>query len=464
MPQLKSVDITNIRGIEHAQFRAGAITAVRGPNGSGKSSLLAGVKDPFEGGHDPSMIRQGAKKGEIRLTLDDGTTIEKTITPKSATTVVKNAAGEVIPAPATYIATLAKGFAFDPLAFVAASHKERADYLSKVMPVAITRLQIVASCDQKRMAPLVARLITGEQFDIGSLNLLRKRIYDDRAAVNKSIKIQEGGIDALRKTLPGDWKPEGDADTVAREALDALEEKTEKLRTIKGLRDKTVAEFDKFLASELTEVSNWEASEIDRIRVEGANRRTVIHAEGKTERHRIEHSLDAEMESAHEAVTVASAQVSVAREKARHFAQQAQAAATIAQYQQDLKGAMGEEDVYTAAIEAIDAAKKKALRSMPIPGLSTQDGEVMYQPEGMEAPIPFDAVNTQRQYELALRIAAQGAGELGLMVIDNTEALDTQHWEDFKAACVASGFQVIAARVDDAQELDIEPIGVAGAG
>jgi hypothetical protein len=408
------------------------------------------------------MIRQGAKKGEIRLTLDDGTTIEKTITPKSATTVVKNAAGEVIPAPATYIATLAKGFAFDPLAFVAASHKERADYLSKVMPVAITRQQVVDSCDQKRVAPQVARLITGEQFDIASLNLLRKRIYDDRAAVNKSIKIQEGGIDALRKTLPGDWKPEGDADAVLEAAQAALDEKTANFRTIEHDRDAAVADFDKALAADLAAVSNWEAAEIDRIRVEGAKRRTAIHDQGKTTRSTLYHSMDADLERAREAVSTASGQISVAREKARHFAQQAQSAVTIAQYQQDLKGAQGEADVYSAAIEAIDAAKEKALRSMPIPGLSTQDGEVMYQPEGLEAPIPFDAVNTQRQYELALRIAAQGAGELGLMVIDNTEALDTQHWEDFKAACVASGFQVIAARVDDAQELDIEPIGVAG--
>jgi len=460
--QLKSVSIENIRGIEHAQFRAGALTVARGPNGSGKTSLLDAVREPFEGGHDASMIRQGAKKGVVLLTLDDGTTIEKTITPKSATTVVKNAAGEVIPAPATFIATLAKGFAFDPLAFVAASHKERADYLSKVMPVAVTREQIVAACDQKRLAPQVARLISGSQFDIAALNGLRKRLYDDRAAVNKSIKIQEGGIDALRKTLPGDWKPEGDADAVVREALDGLEEQTAALKEIEQNRDTAVADFDKALAADVAEVSRWEAVEIDKIRVEAAKRRTVVHDQGKAARHTLYHSLDAEIESAREAVSGASAQVSVAREKARHFAQQAQSAATIKQYQQDLKSAQAEADVYSAAIEAIDAAKEKALRSLPIPGLSTQDGEVMYQPEGFEAPIPFDAVNTQRQYELALRIAAQGAGELGLMVLDNTEALDSAHWADFKAACAASGFQIIAARVDDAPQLDIDPNAAAG--
>ena len=459
--QLQSVEITNIRGIEHSQFRAGALTVARGRNGSGKSSLLNAVSDVFEGGHDPSMIRQGAKKGVITLTLDDGTTIEKTITPKSATTVVKNAAGEVIPAPATFIATLARGFAFDPLAFVRASHKERAEYLSKVMPVTIMRKQILAACEEKRLAPLVARQITGEQFDIASLNLLRKRIYDDRAAVNKSIRIQEGGIDALRKTLPPNWKPEGDAAAVTEEAEASVSTAQASLDAIHNMRTKSCEELRAAGQLDLSAVDKWESAEIDAIRQRATGKRKEINDALASASQAMFNSFSDEIGTAEEALSKAKADRAVAKEQASHFAKQKEAAATIEQYQKDLRSARAEEEVFTTAIAAIDAAKDGALKSLPVPGLSTVDGEVMYQQEGLAEPIPFDSVNTQRQYELALQIAAQGAGKLGLMVLDNTEALDTAHWDQFKAAVAASGFQILAARVDDAPGLDVEPIGAA---
>lgn len=456
--RLTEVEVTNIKGIEYMKFPVGDMTIITGPNGSGKSSLLDAISAPFEGGHDPSLLRIGAKKGGVQLTLDDATTIDKSVTPKSSTLTIKSPAGDVIPAPATFIATLAKGFAFDPLGFVTAPHKERADYLSKVMPVAITAAQIVAACDQKRLASAVAKFVPNEVFDMARLNGFRKRAFEDRSAVNKQIKTQEGGIDALRKTLPANWKPEGDPDEVVNDAQMVVREKETALAAIKNARDTAVADWDKVLAGDLAEVDKWEAAEIDKIRVKAAGKRKEKTEEGKVTRDTLYHSADAEIEAAEADLTTAKQAKSVAMEQAKHFATQQQSAATIAQYQADLRVSQAEEEVLTALIGAIDTAKEKALKTSPIPGLMVIDGEVMYQQDGLDAPIPFDAVNRQRQYEIALRIAAEGAGELGLMVLDNTEALDSEHWSAFKAACANSGFQVIAARVTDEVGVEVTPI------
>ncbi len=456
--RLKEVEVTNIKGIEYLKFPVGDMTIITGANGSGKSSLLDAITAPFAGGHDPSLLRLGAKKGGVLLTLDEGSTIDKSITPKNSTLTIKNPAGEVVPAPATFIATLAKGFAFDPLAFVTAPHKERADYLSKVMPVAISAVQVIAACDQKRLANAVAKLVPTEVFDIAKLNGLRKRIFDDRAGVNKQIKVQEGGIDALRKTLPPNWKPEGDPHGIVNDAQMVVRDKEAALTAIKKRRDAAVGDWDATLTADLSEVDRWEAAEIDKIRVEAAGVRKAKAEEGKATRETLYHSVDTEIEAAEADVSTAKQAQSVAAEQAKHFATQQQSAATIKQYQSDMRDSQAEEEVLTATITAIDSAKEKALKTSPIPGLMVIDGEVMYQQEDLEAPIPFDAVNRQRQYEIALRIAAEGAGELGLMVLDNTEALDTEHWSAFKAACASSGFQVIAARVSDDASVEVTPI------
>lgn len=456
--QLARVVVQNIKGVEYQEFAAGALTVLRGPNGVGKSSILDAIRTVFEGGHSPELIRQGAKKGEVVLTLDDGTTITKSITTKGQTTTVKTAEGAVVPAPATFIQQLAKGFAFDPLAFVHAPHKERADYLSKLMPIEITKAQIVAAVENRKVAPQIEKFLNAPVYDIGKLTEQRKRIYDDRVGTNRTVKTLEGTIDTLKKQLPANWEPEATPESVLQEPRTKVVAAQGVLLDAKHMRDKALAEVDSAHRANMAEVNKWESEEIDKIRVQATEKRVALESEYYTCQKATSANFQYEIESAQSALTEAENALAAAKERAKSFEAQAQASAAIKQYRSDLTDAIAEADMYTAAIDAIDAAKEAALKKSPIPGLSVIDGEVMYQPEGLDAPIPFDQVNTQLQYRIALKIAAMGAGTLGLMVLDNTEAMDETNWSEFKQAVVDSGFQIIAARVDNIQQLDIEPI------
>lgn len=457
--QLTKVTITNIRAIDFLEFQVGALTIVRAHNGKGKTTVVESVKAVFEGGHDPSLVRQGCKKGTIVLAMDDGTTIEKVITLKSSTLTVKTSDGVVVPAPATYVASLASGFAFDPLGFITAPKADRAKFLAAAMPIEITAEQILAAVELKPMAPKVAEYMPEDvkTFTLPLLMTLRKQAYESRAAVTKQRKTQEGGIDALRKTLPGNWKPEGDPQEIVADANEKLSAANTVLADLKRERDERVVELDKVNDQSVLEVMKWEAEEIDKIRLAATAKRETIALAYKEVRDAAYHSKDDEIEAAQEAVTQATSNCNAARETAKGWAVQAQTAATISQYSADMRKSIAEEEILTGLIEAIDKAKEQAMAKTPIPEIVTMDGEVFYRQPGLEEPVPFDAVNTQMQFMLALKIASLGAGKLGFMCVDGSEALVGENFENFRKACVESGFQVLATRADsNYEEIDVE--------
>ncbi len=460
--QLAKVEIVNIRLIEHLVFKTGALTVIRGKNGLGKTTVLDAIKAAFEGGHDPTLLRQGTQKGWCILTLDDGTTISTVAKPnKTDRSVVVPGSDKPVEGPAAYIAALSKGFAFDPLAFIDAPSSARAKYLADQMPITITNKQIAARVELAPLRPKVESLITGREYDVAALRALRDKLYADRTTANKQLKTQEGGIDALRRTLPDNWKPEGDPHEVVNAARIQVRDSKKALDAIYKRRDDAVSDWDKTLAADIAQVDRWEAAEIDKIRVEAAGVRKAKEVEGKQTRNTLSHSLDSEIESAQVILNEANGAESVAHEQAKHFATQQQSAATIEQYSKDRRETQAEVDVLTAAIDAIDAAKDRAMRESPVPGVTWEGGEVYYQPGDLESPIPFDVVNTQKKYMLALRIASLGAGALGLMCIDGAESIVGEDWTAFEKACLESGFQVIATRADAAYKtIDVEYIDV----
>lgn len=461
--QLHTVEITNIRAVEYLKFQAGALTVIRADNGVGKTSVMDGIKAVFAGGHDPTLLRQGSKKGSVLLTMDDGTTVEKAITAKTSSLTVKTAEGTIVPAPAGFVAALAKGFAFDPLAFISAPKADRAKYIASAMPISVGKRDIISSVELKPMAEKVQSALDEQSeantFDLPQLMVIRKAIYDSRSVASKQRKTQESAIDALRKSLPANWKPDGDADLIVANAQADVNEAKEALQTITAQRDQRVVDLDKASAADVAAVAQWEAEEIDKIRQKATSQRETIAAAYKDVRDSAYHAMDPEMEAAQEKITAAVSNLNAARESAKSFAVQAQTAATVAQYSKDLKESIATEDALTATLEAIDAAKEKAMKQTPIPEITTVDGEVYVKQPGLDEPVPFDAVNTQKQWMLALKIASLGAGSLGLMCVDGSEAIVGENFEKFRSACVESGFQVIATRADEAyKQLDVETI------
>ncbi len=101
---------------------------------------------------------------------------------------------------------------------------------------------------------------------------------------------------------------------------------------------------------------------------------------------------------------------------------------------------------YTTAIKAIEELGTKLSSDLPFDIEIGADGDIYM--DGLS----FSSVNTQRQVEIAMDIAALRAGRLGLILVDGLELLDTKHFEAIKTwALDQDEFQLIVTRVTDGE-------------
>lgn len=446
---VKRIVITDYKGVGSVEILPGALTILSGPNGCGKSSVIDAIKDVFDGGHRPSNIRNGAKRASIEIEFDNGAAIQKVITPKGTTLKVTDESGQEVKSPQKYVSSLADGISFDPLSLLAKKPKDRIGFLLGVWPLSFTAEDILDACpftgkaDPRRaaIAEYFSRIMT-EPVNVERLDALRGGIYDERTRHNVIAKDAAATASNLRKALPSgvagrgpdtDWASEVqhleseinqiaedlteksvEAERVHHERVDALrEERDEKIRSIRQDYEVMIQADKDALVSAQWEISNGAKDTLEALREKlGAAKQSLADAWK---------------------VNAIKDQIASVEAKARENSTAA--------------------DKLSLALDAIEAAKRKKMESIPIPGLTIQDGEIYI--DG----VTFDQVNTARKYVVAWELASLAAGPLGLMVADESEALVGKTWTEFSEAAAASGLQLILARASgDSEEMQIEAI------
>src|SRR4051794_36896767 len=86
---LSKLKIDHLLGIEALDIDLqGNIVEVTGDNAAGKTSVVKAILAAIAGGHDPSMIRNGAESGAVTIVFD-GEMIRRHIGKTKGTTTVK---------------------------------------------------------------------------------------------------------------------------------------------------------------------------------------------------------------------------------------------------------------------------------------------------------------------------------------------------------------------------------------
>lgn len=425
--RLHSVSITNIKGIASLKLEAGAVTVIAGENGVGKTSVLDAVSTVFDGGHCPDLIRHGADKAEVVLTLDDGVTIRKTITQKNSYLEVKTEDGGLVKAPASYVKRLAESFAFDPFGLLEAKPKERAAWLLK-------NGNITFSADEVNAA--VGVPVVRQSIDLERLESIRAGKYSERTDVNRRLRDLQGAMSEQRAMLP----PAMETDWIAEQ---------ERIETALAEQRKRLQEAESELAVEAHRLKN-EKKDAARAEIAAIERRLAQEIGEIDEKFVL--VLKEASEPLQQTIVDLSAELAGARAKADEQKRAAGVKAVIERNQMQYQEQLALEGRLNRVLKALDDLKLSKLAEIPIPDLDIKDGEILI------AGVPFDHLNTQAQMYTVIRAAKLALGELPLMVIDRAESLDEERFAELAEAVAEAGLQMIAARVTDGPLRVVDPL------
>lgn len=103
-------------------------------------------------------------------------------------------------------------------------------------------------------------------------------------------------------------------------------------------------------------------------------------------------------------------------------------------------------------IEALDRMRESRTSSLPVQGLSIQDGEILL--DG----IPFPRLNRAKQIALAVEVAKLRTGETPLVCLDGLENLDQERFKLLTEALAEADLQAIITTVSEDTDLTVEEV------
>lgn len=429
--QVAHIKISNILGIESLEVSPGQFNVVSGRNGTGKTSLVEAMKSVLKGGHDATLLRNGAEKGEIVFVLDDGSSIGKKVGAEKSEQFFIDAQGRKLAKPAEGIKTLFDALSVNPIEFLLVPEKQRVAALLEAMPIRadLAKVEEVTGIAVQRDSDHYDKLHAME-----TIEQVRKIVYDERTGVNRAAKEKRATAKQLADNLPPAGAEKTEDEAVLKQELADLQAAQEDAL---GKADKKMAEIQE-AHNEVVDGIREEISALE-AKIAAANvglsgsqskvaeRKAEINQRAAVKRAEINARLDA-INNGREA-----------RAKA------AQARETVKSMNTEADALESNAASLTAALEGLEAYKAELLASLPIPGLEVRDGAIFH--EG----IPFDRLNEAKKVCIAVELAKLRAGSLGLVCVDGIERLDSTTFEAFREAAMASGLQMVVSKVSDGE-------------
>lgn len=429
--RINHVRINSILGIDELEFTAGKFNEISGPNGTGKTSVLEAIKAAVQSGHDATLLRKGAEKGEIVLVLDNGTEISKRVTERSSPLTVRTSDGAKATRPTDVIKTITDMLAVNPVDFLRAPKKDRVRVLLETMPL---------EADTQHLSEISGVRVTAEPgtHALQVIDLVRKQVYDERTGTNRAVKEKESTINQLRLAMPDAPAGVDGSEDELHARLTAEREKQdgelERISTkLGGIRADSQAKIDAIKADAQARIDAIRAQCQADVEAEAAR---LADIEDKAARQR-----EITITRYNEAATPLQQALAAIRANRSAAAKREQAIDTIEQMEEELADLVEDAQRQTAALEAIDAYKVALLSKLPIPGLEVRDGELF------RDGVPFDRLNTAQQVEIAVEIAKLRAGELKVCCVDGIELLDADAFEAFRQRALESDLQLFVSRV-----------------
>ena len=437
--KIAHIKIHNILGIADIEVTPGQFNEITGGNNVNKTNFINAIKSVIEGGHDATLLRTGAKTGEVVLVLDDGVELRKTVTPKTSRVEVKK--GETIMRrPQETIQALADLFSVNPIAFLQADKKDRAKVLLESMPIALDMQRL------EKISGIPNLNFTDGMHATMKIDIVRTMVFDARTGVNRVLTEKKATIEQLRQAMPaapggaiGGNEAEIDAqlETIKRQADADLATLRSKVEEWMGTKDERVAalktEYDAAVDALKAQIAALtteyqEAQESIRQSTAAAKQREIDRKA----------AIQTAAREAQQPLTEALAAIRLNRDAVAKREQTEETIRNMAQAADHLKA---ESDEQTAALAAIDAYKMELLSALPIKDIEIVNGEIF------RNSVPFDRLNAAQRTDIAIELAKLRAGQLGCVCVDGLELMDPDSYKEFQDKAVASGLQFFVTKV-----------------
>ena len=428
--KIAHVKISNILGIAELEFTPEGFNEITGPNGTGKTSVLEAIQSVLKTGHDATLLRNGAEKGEAVLVLDDGTELSKTVTADKSTSKVK-IDGKATSRPAEALKALTDLYSANPIEFLRARKQDRVKVLLETMPL---------EADTERLAEITGIPVTAEPgtHALAVIDAVHKEVYDDRTGTNRAIKEKDNTINQLSMAMPeAPGGIDGDEDELIAQIRAIDETKTAELERISaklaGIKAANQEKKDAIRTETQRQIDEIKAKAIADVDAISAEEQRIEGLAGRQREKAIQKHADT-------TAPISLALASIKANRGAH-AKREQAQQTIEQMKKELVDLQGDAARQTKALADLEQYKNDLLASLPIPGVEVKDGEIY------RDGVVFDRLNTAQQVWVAIEIAKLRAGNLGVSCVDGIELLDPVAFEEFKKQSLASNLQLFVSRV-----------------
>jgi len=398
------LQVENIKRIKAADITPNDyIVKITGKNEAGKSSVIDSIFYALKGkrGLPSQPVREGAKKGKIRLELDDYI-ITRIINPdRSSTLKVEAKDGMRFKNPQALLDKFISDLTFDPLEFANADSKTQTAILLKASKIDFSVNKLKELVNDSDFTPKSENILDAFNEAIDFLKQERRLVNKDRRRLQATLESYKD-VEEIDVVNPQD-------------IIDELQQVEDKIRKIDEIDS---------LTKEIKELEN-------RLKQLKRRRKELANIVGNVDRNELV-ARKTELKDKLKQVTDQNAVASRYQEKVALLKQLAEV-----------------EERYNDLDERIDKiidyrAECLAKAKLPLAKLSIgEDGEILY--DG----VPFAQRGTSKKILISAAIGAALNPTLRIMLIKNGNDLDSDHMELLAKWAAKHDFQIWVERVAD---------------
>ena len=401
--KINKLEIENVKRVKALKMEptANGLTIIGGNNGQGKTSVLDAIAWALGG--EKFRPSQAEREGSVippnlKVVMNNGLVVERT--GKNSTLKVTDPSGEK--AGQKLLDSFVEKLALDLPKFMESSGKEKADTLLKIIGVG----DQLAILEKEEKELYQERLYVGRTADQKEKFAKEQIYYPDapKEPVSPAELIRQQQEILARNAQRLQWKR--DYDNILNE-MDILRHKIE--------------EYERVAAE-----GRIKLQELEKQRIESEKTPNELKMESTEE-------LEANI-----------AQIDEINRKVRINLDKEKAEDDAGEYREKY-------DTLTSRIEDIRERKRKLLDNaeLPLPGLSVQDGELIYHGQ------KWDNMSGAERLKVSTAIVRKLNPECGFVLMDKLEQMDLNTLRKFGEWLEKEGLQVIATRVSTGDECSI---------